>query len=939
MTAIQPSRVGFMNRLANATYQSIVNRKYDVQLPENTKAPKSYKHASNLETQWFEAEQKEKDGMLRFNTWFRLPQNKVTQLMRQRALRAHYIYNVKRNGTAKARVVVNGKRQHEATFFSDTTSPVASQLQLRLLLLISAFRKYTMSQMDLTNAYLHADIKDTVFIVIPQGFPGEGEIARLDKATYGTKQGARRFYDHTRKTLIKIGMTQCPNEPCLFRLVYETHECFLLLYVDDALITGQPKAVQYLQTKLSEHFDSKFETPKDFLGLDITRKKDGTIQLSMQTFTKKLVDTFHIKNDPSRTILTPGRVDRKIIRGEDIIKDETFRSKVGSLMWLCMGIRYDLVYTTKELSRVLQDPTKTALEILDQTLHYVAKTQKAYLEFNPTTMRKFTPPPTRAKPIETKDIYAVDEYIYADNMQQADEVIQQQDYVQHGQQLIITCQTDSDLAGQVETRQSTSGYLVFINGALVHYHGRTERLVLTSTAAAEYIAVSRGNTACRFIRDILRFWGNKHNTYYIYTDNQASEHIVSQPTLNEHSRAIDIRHHAVCQAYLEGDVKVGGVVTTGNHSDILTKFLAPPLQEAHTTFLNLHKETQDAWQQQQQHKNSSSLDEEDTNISNNVLSYHPFDQQRSTATNVPQIRVTTPQYHRSTMNYSSPTRPLQMKQSQQFNQTIWNPIPRRFPTLPFSPSTKHKHTFTSPLQPSFNPEMQVHQHPVTHNPFMVTDGLACLHCQQISYPDTIHAPIVITARKRPPTHHPETNSSCTDERCSRIRPHPPTTSQHKISWFTRITQYFYKTSHDTHTQTQPAIITHLSQTFHLVFLPENNTKYPYVPLNPTASPFFPLKQPFLKSPTNPKYHPSKTRPSRTLYTPPSHTHYTRPPSVANIQTHKNKKLHIVNTNDTITVANVDTNTLQKNLMYKGERCTQIPYKHTVKILTKTNSTK
>jgi hypothetical protein len=93
-------------------------------------------------------------------------------------------------------------------------------------------------------------------------------------------------------------MIQCHNEPCLFRLVYEGQECFLLLYVDDALITGQPKAVQYLQTQLRKHFDSKFETPKDFLGLDITRKKDGTIQLSMQTFTKKLAATFKLPNDP-----------------------------------------------------------------------------------------------------------------------------------------------------------------------------------------------------------------------------------------------------------------------------------------------------------------------------------------------------------------------------------------------------------------------------------------------------------------------------------------------------------------------------------------------------------------------------------------------------------------------------------------------------------------
>jgi hypothetical protein len=44
-----------------------------------------------------------------------------------------------------------------------------------------------MIHMDLTNAYLHADIVDDVYIVIPPGFPGAGEIGRLDKATYGTR--------------------------------------------------------------------------------------------------------------------------------------------------------------------------------------------------------------------------------------------------------------------------------------------------------------------------------------------------------------------------------------------------------------------------------------------------------------------------------------------------------------------------------------------------------------------------------------------------------------------------------------------------------------------------------------------------------------------------------------------------------------------------------
>ena len=98
--------------------------------------------------------------------------------------------------------------------------------------------------MDLTNAYLHASIQDKVYIYIPDGFPGKGEIALLVKAAYGTKQGARRFYDHVATVFEQIGLKQCPNEPCLHRYTDETGECFVLIYVDDALITGTKAAVQ-----------------------------------------------------------------------------------------------------------------------------------------------------------------------------------------------------------------------------------------------------------------------------------------------------------------------------------------------------------------------------------------------------------------------------------------------------------------------------------------------------------------------------------------------------------------------------------------------------------------------------------------------------------------------------------------------------------------------
>jgi hypothetical protein len=135
-------------------------------------------------------------------------------------------------------------------------------------------------------------------------------------------------------------------------------------------------------------------------------------------------------------------------------------------------------------------------------------------------MTGYTPPKTRKKPTDnaTKQ-YEVNEYNNDDGITQNDDVDKKQDYEYTGEQMTITCQTDIDLAGQIETRQSTSSLIIFINGCIVHYRASTKRIIIQSTAAGEYIALSRGNTTTKFVRDILQFYGNTNHVYYLYTDN------------------------------------------------------------------------------------------------------------------------------------------------------------------------------------------------------------------------------------------------------------------------------------------------------------------------------------------------------------------------------------------------------------------------------------
>ncbi len=86
------------------------------------------------------------------------------------------------------------------------------------------------------------------------------------------------------------------------------------------------------------------------------------------------------------------------------------------------------------------------------------------------------------------------------------------------------------------------------------------------------------------------FYGNGKPNYYLYTDNQAAEHIVTQPNMNDHSRSIDICHHAIRQDYVNGELRIGGVATHDNTSDILTKNLQPPIHTKHTRELHITHE-------------------------------------------------------------------------------------------------------------------------------------------------------------------------------------------------------------------------------------------------------------------------------------------------------------------------------------------------------------
>ena len=176
-----------------------------------------------------------------------------------------------------------------------------------------------------------------------------------------------------------------------------------------------------------------------------------------------------------------------------------FANEVGSLMYAMVCTRPDISHAVGAVSRYMHDPGKGHWLAVKWILRYIINTVDVGLVF------------------------------------QQDNTI--------GQCAVGYC--DSDYAGDLDKRRSTTGYVFTLARAPVSWKSTLQSTVALSTTEAEYMAVTEVVKEAIWLRGLLEDLrvGQKH--IKVFQDNQSVIHLAKNQVYHARTKHIDVRYHFV----------------------------------------------------------------------------------------------------------------------------------------------------------------------------------------------------------------------------------------------------------------------------------------------------------------------------------------------------------------------------------------------------------
>jgi hypothetical protein len=469
---------------------------------------------------WMSAIDSEINGLVKDNTWTECaPPNHPYSIY------SHFRFSVKSSDgwitRFKARLVAGGNMQVYGLNYTESYTPVVLSSTLLVMISICAANDWPMTQGDIRQAFVKAELEEDVTIILPRLDPSEPtRYAKLNKSLYGLKQAGRNWFILLTDYLGSIGMAPCDADPCLY--LNGSRTLFLALHVDDMIAMGA--GAGDLISDIVTHFGGEeMGDPDVYLGLKIVRNDDG-VHISQPHYVHDLLVRFNLADaNPVNTPVLVGHLSKGTLN-----ENPLFRSMIGSAMFAATHTRPDIQYAVNSLSQFLTCPAHQHVTAAKRIIKYMGATLNHGLHF-----------PSK-----------------------------------RGGQLIGY--SDSDWAGD-EDRKSISGYVMLFNGAPISWKSQKQSTVALSSCEAEFIALAAAVAEILFLRQLLTATGfGCNDPTTLYVDNMGAIDMAKNGIARGRCKHVDIKYKFVKNHIDLGDVELMHIPSQSNLADVLTKPLPAP---------------------------------------------------------------------------------------------------------------------------------------------------------------------------------------------------------------------------------------------------------------------------------------------------------------------------------------------------------------------------
>ena len=410
--------------------------------------------------------------------------------------------------------------------------------------------KLSLRLIDISRAHFYGRATRRVFVTLPEGDESEGKCALLLKTMYGTRDASSTWQRDYSELMSKYGFSAGKAWPCIFYC--EEEDVRLLVHGDDFFCLADDEGHAYLDKALKERYEYRCDghigpthgeqmvvlnrlicydkaTGKVTYEADPRHVEALVRELSLETAKSAKTPAEKKKQAEALKTLEMPPMNEAMQR--------SYRSITMRAAFLAQD-RPDIAEATKSLARHMKAPNEAAWSDLKRLGRYLRGKPRLVYEYHPQRFQK---------------------------------------------DLTVYC--DSDHAGCLITRRSTTGIVTMHGSHCIKHSSNVQTTVSLSSGESEFYAIVKAGAVGLSQQALLHDWGIKVNLR-VLSDSSAARGTCSRQGLGQ-TRHVQTRYLWVQKKVARNELKLEKVATDKNLSDLCTKPLPEAATEKHLRTMGL----------------------------------------------------------------------------------------------------------------------------------------------------------------------------------------------------------------------------------------------------------------------------------------------------------------------------------------------------------------